>query len=108
MKLLVPDEALLSESGMGGQLCHKTAYLQGETRTLTIQDNNSVCVCMCVHMCVCMVLCVISYTLHQTILCITIRHQLVTYFEINQSVIQLFVLINVMSYTIVDLLTGWT
>ncbi len=31
-----------------------------------------------------------------------------TYFEINQSVIQLLVLINVMSYAIVGLLTGWT
>ncbi len=49
MKLLVRDEALLSEFGMGGRLCHKTAYLQGETRTLTIQDSNSVCVYVCAY-----------------------------------------------------------
>ncbi len=67
---------------MGGCIGYKTAHLQRETRTLIIQDNN-----MLVR------LCEIPYILF----CaspILFQASLVTYFEINQSVIQLLVLIN--------------
>ena len=62
-----------------------------------------VCVCVCVYVCVISLL-----SIKQSYASPLFQASLVTYFEINQSVIQLLVLINVMSYAIVGLLTGWT